>query len=173
VGRLQSFADQHGFILWLALSVTVLIVCGWIWSVQRRGRAVERHIDDLLGKAASDTFGAMIAEYLGTVRQTADAVNRIKIEHDQMAALMPSVIRHVGLVRFTPFHDTGGNQSFTLALLDSRGDGVVLTGLHSRTDSRLYAKPVERGASSYSLTPEEREAMEQAVHGSPVTSSSA
>jgi hypothetical protein len=76
---------------------------------------------------------------------------------------MPSTIRCVGLVRFSPFHDTGGDQSFALALLDGKGDGVVITGLHSRHDSRLYAKPIERNGSSYSLTPEEREAMERAV----------
>ncbi len=75
-------------------------------------------------------------------------------------------VRHVGLVRFSPFHDTGGDQSFALALLDGRGDGVVLTGLHSRHDSRLYAKPIEGGSSSYSLTTEEREAMSRALTAS-------
>jgi hypothetical protein len=93
-------------------------------------------------------------------------------QHDDIVHILPSVIRHVGLVRFSPFHDTGSDQSFALALLDGRRDGVVITALHSRTDSRLYAKPVERGTSSYSLTPEERDAMDRALAGQEAVSTS-
>jgi hypothetical protein len=105
----------------------------------------------------------LLAEYLGTVRSTAAAMNRLRDEHQEIMRMMPSIVRHVGLVRFSPFHDTGGDQSFALALLDGKGDGVIVTGLHSRTDSRLYAKPVEGWSSAYSLSPEEREAMDRAV----------
>jgi hypothetical protein len=93
-------------------------------------------------------------------------------QHDEILHILPTVIRYVGLVRFSPFHDTGSDQSFALALLDGRKDGVVITALHSRTDSRLYAKPVERGSSSYSLTAEERDAMNRALAGPEAVSSS-
>jgi hypothetical protein len=106
----------------------------------------------------------MLADYLAIVRRTASAVDRMKLEHDHVAAVLPSALRHVGLVRFSPFRDTGGDQSFTLALLDGEGDGVVVTALHSRTDSRLYAKPIQRYQSSYALTPEERDAIKRAIH---------
>jgi hypothetical protein len=96
----------------------------------------------------------------------------MQAQHDDIVHVLPTVIRHVGLVRFSPFHDTGSDQSFALALLDGRQDGVVLTALHSRTDSRLYAKPVERGSSSYSLTPEERDAMDRALSEQEVVSTS-
>jgi hypothetical protein len=110
----------------------------------------------------------MLADYLGTVRATAQSVNQMRAEHEELVRTMPSAIRHVGLVRFSPFHDTGGDQSFALALLDGQQCGVVVTGLHARTDSRLYAKPIDHGASTYSLTPEEREAMEIALERKPV-----
>ncbi|HEX6509931.1 MAG TPA: DUF4446 family protein [Chloroflexota bacterium] len=155
--------DQHAFIFWLILAAAVVILAIWVGTVQRNARNVQRRLDSLLGAGRADDVGSMLVEYLTTVRHTAASVARIQDEHDQVIQLMPSVIRHVGLVRFSPFHDTGGDQSFALALLDGRRDGVVITALHSRTDSRLYAKPVERGASSYSLTPEEREAMDRAL----------
>jgi hypothetical protein len=161
---LQSYADQHSFLLWLVLALFVLGVAIWVWRVQKRGRAVETRFNEIFREATGENMVRLLAEYLGTVRTTATTVARIKGEHDEIAGIMPSVIRHVGLVRFSPFHDTGGAQSFALALLDSRGDGVVITALHSRNDSRLYAKPVERGNSSYSLTPEEREAMQRALN---------
>ena len=69
----------------------------------------------------------------------------------------------VGLVRFNPFEDTGGNQSFALALLDGNGDGFVVSSLHARTGTRLYAKSVSAGASDSALSDEESEALRQAM----------
>ena len=59
-----------------------------------------------------------------------------------------------------------------LAILDGQRNGVVITGLHSRHDSRLYAKPIEGCASGYTLIPEEREAIERAIKGVPAESRS-
>lgn len=145
------------------LVLFTLILLVRLATLQRRAARLEARIDDLFGDSSDENVGRMLAEYLTTVRGTAATVSRIKAEHDDMAAILPNAIRHVGLVRFSPFHDTGGDQSFALALLNGRGDGVVVTALHSRNDSRLYAKPVEQGSSSYSLSPEEREAMAHAM----------
>jgi hypothetical protein len=69
----------------------------------------------------------------------------------------------VGLVRFNPFEDTGGNQSFALALLDGNGDGFVVSSLHARAGTRLYAKSIGRGVSDSALSAEEAEALRQAM----------
>lgn len=158
-----TLISSYGPLLWGLLFLLVLLLAVWVIAVQKRARRVEARLDALLGDVSSASTGQMLAEYLDTVRRTAASVEAMRAEHDELVRLMPSVIRHVGLVRFSPFHDTGGDQSFTLALLDGKGDGVVVTGLHSRHDSRLYAKPIESRSSSYSLTPEEREAMERAL----------
>jgi len=72
-------------------------------------------------------------------------------------------IQKIGLVRFNPFSDTGGNQSFTLALLDGQDNGFVLSTLHSRDQTRIYAKPVEKGKSQdFSFSKEEKEALKRA-----------
>jgi hypothetical protein len=72
-------------------------------------------------------------------------------------------LSRVGLVRFNPFEDTGGNQSFALAVLDGNGDGFVVSSLHARAGTRLYAKSVSRGASDSALSAEEAEALRQAM----------
>ncbi len=54
----------------------------------------------------------------------------------------PLNVQHIGVIRFNPYADKGGDQSFAIALLDDRGDGVVLNGLHSRDTTRIYAKPI-------------------------------
>jgi cbb3-type cytochrome oxidase subunit 3 len=165
--QFRTFYDSHGLIFWLVLLLILILLSVWIYRVQRRNHQLQARMDDLFGATSSENMARMLVEYLGTVRSTAASVARMKAEHDQIAGLLPSVIRHVGLIRFSPFHDTGGDQSFAVALLDGKGDGVVLTALHSRTDSRLYAKPIEHYGSTYSLTPEEREAIDRAIEREP------
>lgn len=71
-------------------------------------------------------------------------------------------VQKIGLVRFNPFAETGGDQSFCLAVLDGNDSGLVLSSLHSRDTTRIYAKPVKEGkASGYELSKEE----EQAIKG--------
>jgi hypothetical protein len=71
--------------------------------------------------------------------------------------------QRVGLVRFNPFEDTGGNQSFALALLDGHGNGVVLSSLHARTGTRVYAKTLTGGRAEATLSSEETEALNRAL----------
>ena len=65
----------------------------------------------------------------------------------------------VGLVRFNPFEDTGGNQSFALALLDAHGDGFVVSSLHARNMTRVYAKAIAGGKAEAALSDEEAQAL--------------
>jgi hypothetical protein len=67
--------------------------------------------------------------------------------------------QRIGLVRFNPFEDTGGNQSFALALLDAEDDGIVISSLHSRGSTRIYAKAVAAGRPEAALSDEEAEAL--------------
>jgi hypothetical protein len=75
-------------------------------------------------------------------------------------------VHKVGVVRFNPFKDLGGDQSFSVALLDGENSGVVLSALHTREGNRVYAKPVENGkAVKHPLTDEEQEAIKKAEAG--------
>jgi hypothetical protein len=68
-------------------------------------------------------------------------------------------IQKVGIVRFNPFKEVGGNQSFSIALLDGKDDGVVLTSLYTREGNRIFAKPIKNGNSEFPLLDEEKEAI--------------
>ena len=72
-------------------------------------------------------------------------------------------IQKIGLVRFNPFSEVGGNQSFSFALLDGDDSGLVISSLHSREVTRIYAKPVKKGkAVGYQLSTEEIQAIKNA-----------
>lgn len=81
------------------------------------------------------------------------------------AAIARFAIQKFGMVRYNAFEEMGGNLSFSLALLDDHGDGVVLTSISGRTEARIYAKPVKNLESSHNLSEEEREAIQSAVAG--------
>jgi hypothetical protein len=81
-----------------------------------------------------------------------DKVEDVSRELDELAARMAILegaparaFQRVGLVRYNPFEETGGNQSFALALLDAAGDGWVLSSLHARSGTRVYAKAIKAG----------------------------
>ena len=72
-------------------------------------------------------------------------------------------IQKIGIVRYNAFKDTGSDLSFAVAMLDEKNNGVVLNGIYSREMSNIYAKPVENGKSSYTLSQEEEEAIRKAI----------
>ncbi len=71
-------------------------------------------------------------------------------------------IQGIGVVRFNPFKESGGDQSFSIALLDGNKDGVVISSLYGREGNRVFAKPIKNGMSEYLLTEEEKGSIEQA-----------
>jgi len=75
-----------------------------------------------------------------------------------------SFFQKASLLRFNPFEDSGGDQSFVIALLDGADNGFILSSLHSRSGTRIYAKDIKNGKSAtYALTKEEKEALEKAL----------
>ena len=73
-------------------------------------------------------------------------------------------VQKIGIVRYSAFKDTGSDLSFAAALLDEKNNGVVLNGIYSREMSNIYAKPIDCGKSTYTLSEEEAEALEKAVN---------
>lgn len=74
-------------------------------------------------------------------------------------------VQKVGLIRFNPFKEIGGDHSFSLALLDGKDTGIVITGLHTRERTRIYAKVIKNGKSEFELSDEEVKALAKAQKG--------
>ncbi|WP_377639036.1 DUF4446 family protein [Oryzobacter terrae] len=82
-----------------------------------------------------------------------------------LRADLGQALRHVAVVRYDAFGDMGGRLSFSTAIVDDSGDGVVISSIHARGESRTYAKGVVGGASDATLTPEEQQALAAARNG--------
>jgi hypothetical protein len=96
------------------------------------------------------------------LRLTASTAEQLTTGADRMGIKLRRSLQRLGLVRFNAFEGLGGEQSFAVALLDDEGSGVVLSSLQGRGESRLYAKPVEKWDSTYTLSVEEKEAIGRA-----------
>ncbi|GAB2764070.1 hypothetical protein GCM10027039_25900 [Terrabacter koreensis] len=81
-------------------------------------------------------------------------------------------LRNVAVVRYDAFGDMGGRLSFSAAIVDDLGDGIVLSSIHARGESRTYAKGIVGGRSSITLTPEEQQALASANRDEPAATSS-
>ncbi len=114
------------------------------------------------GSSGSESLEAALASALeeakAATERVAEMEARLKAAEDELSY----AITRVGMVRFNPFSDTGSDLSFSLALLNQRANGLVMTGLWGRDEVRVYAKQIEEGASSHVLSQEERQAMELA-----------
>jgi hypothetical protein len=93
------------------------------------------------------------------VRTLADVSKRV----EDLEVVARLAVQHVGLVRFDAFEDMGGHLSFAAALLDADGNGFVLTSINGRQETRIYAKPIDSGASQYHLSAEEQESIRRAI----------
>jgi uncharacterized protein DUF4446 len=116
-------------------------------------------------RLVQSTAGASGVTDTDAAADVVKTVERLDRETGGLYDALNSAVTRVGLVRFDAFEDMGGHLSFCTALLDIKGNGVVLTSINGRTETRMYAKPVSGGASKYHLSEEEQEAIRRAVSG--------
>ena len=140
----------------LALGVAALVVA---LVALRRVSVAGGRVESLTRGSAGGSLEAILDDHLRRVETFAAEVQAATQRTQALEQEARKAVQRVGLVRFNPFEDTGSNQSFALALLDADEDGVVLSSLHSRQATRLYAKPIAGGRSDAALSAEETEAL--------------
>jgi hypothetical protein len=146
----------------IILLVLVLALIGiLIWTAIRMGR-LERHYTTLTAGTDGGNLVAVLEDHVGQVRLVDQRVQALDEAVHALEADGCRYIQHLGFLRFNPFRETGGDQSFSLALADGQGDGTVISTLHSRDLTRVYAKPLKAWQSTYQLTEEEETAIKKA-----------
>jgi hypothetical protein len=147
----------------LAVGAAVLILAIWVALLQRSEATLRRRLRRVLPEGASTSLDEVLdgqSQKIHTLGQRLDALNKL---HHELEEITQRTIQKVGVVRYNPFADAGGDQSFAIALLDSLGNGIVVSSLHSRAETRVFAKPVQSGRSRYPLSDEEQEAIRKAL----------
>jgi len=162
VEPLFTVYGNYGPYLWLLVLLLVLLLGLWLVVLQRRVGELRRRYAALLTGASGEDLGKLLTMYVEQARLATSTAERLTTSSDRMEIKLRRSLQRLGLVRFNAFEGLGGEQSFAVALLDDEGGGVVLSSLHGRGESRLYAKPVEKWDSTYTLSVEEKEAIGRA-----------
>ncbi|HEY8806393.1 MAG TPA: DUF4446 family protein [Candidatus Limnocylindria bacterium] len=150
----------------MAVVVLALAVAGlaaWLAMLQRSEARLRSRLRRILsdnGNAGLDEVLDGQAKRIEQLGSTVDALNTLE---RQLEASSRLALQKVGIVRFNPFQDSGGDQSFAIALLDQGGTGVVFSSLHGRAETRIFAKQVANGRSTHSLSDEEQQAIRVAL----------
>jgi hypothetical protein len=150
-------------LLVVALVVAVVALGAWVAWLQRSEALLRRRLRRVLPEGETGGIDEILDRQLRRIEGLSERVDALNKLHHELESLSQRTIQKVGVIRYNPFSDTGGDQSFAIAMLDSLGNGVVLSSLHSRTDTRVFAKPVQSGRSKFQLSDEEQEAIKKAL----------
>ena len=149
---------------WIAIgagivAVVALVLTAWIWLRVQRLKAGQ---EVLLGGGTGDLvdFAVSLQGRIDDLHRAVDEIAAGLVRVDRRA---DESVRNVSIVRYDAYEDTGGHQSASLAVLDSRRTGVVVTAIQGRDYARIYMKELDRGKASVALSPEEAEAVERAM----------
>lgn len=149
--------------LWLLTAAVVVILGIWVRVLHLRLRWLRREYLRLMNAHEEENLESLPLEVQAHLRRQTERLQQLELEVTQLRDLVEQKVGQVGIVRFNPFNDMGGDQSFAIAWVNREGDGVVISSLHSRDGTRLYGKPLAGGQSQYTLSDEERRAIEQAL----------
>jgi hypothetical protein len=154
-----TFSDRTLTLLVLiALGLGALaVVFAAVGGGRRRGREPGGPI------RLDDALRSVLDGQARKIERLEQAVRTLNKTDKRQQVLIDGSVQNVALLRYDAFEDVGGRLSFSCAMLDDRGSGVVLTSINGRQETRVYAKPIAEGRSSYNLSSEEEEAIRQAL----------
>ncbi len=144
--------------------LVLLLLIGFLVQSARIGRAVRTYRELVRDQNGGTLHDRLVGSAEQAVR-AGERMNEMEAMHSVIDQRTRRSLQHIGLVRYNPFDDTGSDQSFAIALLDDQRDGIVLSSLHGRTNTRIFAKPVADGGSPHNLSDEESQAIRIAVEG--------
>ena len=147
-------------LLFIILGVAVLALAVLLYIALKRIKALSTRVNTAVQTRDGDE------EIVGFTRdEVRQKLGQLNHQVSALGMAQQRDISRFGLVRFNPYKDTGGDLSFSLALATHEGNGVLITSLHSRSNSRIYAKVIQKWDSTYNLSAEEADAIQLAREG--------
>lgn len=147
----------------IALVLAVVGLAAWLALLQRSEARLRSRLRRILSDNGTTGLDEVLAGQATRIEQLASRVDALNALERELEASARLALQKVGVVRFNPFQDSGGDQSFAIALLDQGGTGIVVSSLHGRAETRIFAKQVTNGHSKHALSDEEQHAIRAAL----------
>ena len=159
-------------LLWWGISaLTIFLVIAFLINnllyrrLNRRMKRFESSSLALQTFMSGHQLDTLLQEYIQKLARQEQGFNKLDTRLSTVEIKLRAGVDRAELIRFRAFENVGSDLSFAFALLNQEGSGVVLSSIHNRDESRVYAKPIKAGVSTYSLTDEEKEVIDRAMLG--------
>ena len=159
---IEFIHSDSGILILMTLTIISLVgffvMIGITTSLNKKYKKFMKKLGE--GKSIEEDLENYMYRVERIEKQHAEILGNIKsIEYN-----MEGCFQKIGIVRYSAYKDTGSDLSFAIALLDNNNSGIILNGIYSRELSNIFAKPIEKGTCKYTLTDEEKKALEQAMN---------
>ena len=146
------------FVVMLFLTLTI-----WNIYLSLNLRRLKKKSRELFRGSKAQDLEGILRQQIKNTEEISGSLKKLENKNRATHNLSLKSVHKVGIVRFNPFNEVGGNQSFAIALLDDSGDGVTISSLFGREGTRVYAKAIKNKESEYKLSDEEKEAINKAM----------
>lgn len=158
-----NFLRTDLFLIILLIGIIILLAL-YISNAIKLSKLRKSYAQFMKKLGKGENIDEILKKYINAVENVQKEQEEINNYCDNLEQNINICIQKIGMVRYSAFKDTGSDLSFALALLNKYNDGVVLNGIYSREMSNIYAKPINNGKSEYTLSEEEKEAIEKAIN---------
>lgn len=150
------------FMITVGIAAVVILLIMWLSVLGSRLKKLRKQYVAVMGNTGVTNFEDVVVEMKNMIQSQREQIESLQTQLKTVQQAVPKMKSKLGIIRYNAFSDSGSDLSFSLAIVNEEKDGAVFSGLHSRDNSYVYAKPLEKGESNYTLTPEERKAIEAA-----------
>ncbi|MCK4520835.1 DUF4446 family protein [Candidatus Parcubacteria bacterium] len=144
--------------IYFVLGIFLILVCLCIYFAFKQKKRL-----DIFFQRGEKDLEKVLTEQIKKTEKIENNLKEISEQISKLETISQKSFQKIGIIRFNPFKEVGGDQSFAIALLDLNNNGFVITSHYSRESSRVYNKEVKNGKSKYSLSNEEKKAIEKAI----------
>lgn len=145
----------------IAITLLLLILVIVLWSAVNK---LEKKYRKMMRGVNNKNLEEAINEHLDKIDEAINKSEAASQECKKVSDDMKGCVNKVAIMRYKAFEDIGSDLSFSIAILDSYNDGVIITGIYARNDSTTYAKPIDKGISRYDLSEEELHVLNEAIN---------
>ena len=161
--KLGEIISNYNTEIIIGLIVSLFIVLILYLIEQFRFSRITEKYNALVKGAESGNLEEILMNNLKEIDDLRLEVNRLQLENKELDERVKNAIQKIGFIRYNAFSDMGSELSFSIALLDDKLNGFVITSIYGREESTAYAKPILDGQSKYQLSVEEMQAVDRAI----------
>ena len=161
--NIMAFLKTDNFLIIFAILLIVLLI-SYVVLIIKTSNLNKRYKQFMKKLGNGKNIEEDLENYMYRVEKVERQNSELHLICKEMGNQLSGCVQKIGIVRYNSFKDTGSDLSFALALLDEDNTGVVMNGIYSREMSNIYAKPVEKGKSPYTISEEEKLAIDKAIN---------